>query len=281
MRLCWPGCARSQLAELPAGVSGSAFGPRLQAHLATLAGVYRLSRRQVALIAEEIFGVAISTGAVDRTIMRMSAILADPWAELREAVRQAEVVHADETGWRLRGAQQWLWLAASALHACYRVDPSRSKAAAKELLGEDFGGFVVSDRYAGHHLLELLHQQLCWAHVIRRLSEISERSGAAGKLGRELLRAAREVPGRSGRGSSPLIGPTWSRAATSPGFRGAWRRFASGSRRCSARARAGAANGPRACAPGWWTSTRRCGPSARSEASSRPTTPPNARSATP
>jgi len=195
-RLVCPGCGKARLAELTAGVSGSAFGPRLEAHIATLAGVYRLSRRQVADVVSEIFGIQISLGAVDQTIMRMSAALADPWAELREAIRQAEVVHADETSWRLAGAQQWLWLAASALMACYRIDPSRSQRAAEELLGEDFGGLVVTDRYAGYHFLDVLQQQLCWAHVIRQLTEISERPGAPGRLGRKLVAAAREVIAR-------------------------------------------------------------------------------------
>jgi len=192
-RLACPGCGRAALAELPAGVSGSAFGPRLEAHIAVLAGVYRLSRRQVADVVREVFGCPISIGAIDRTIMRMSAALADPWAELREAVRQAQVIHADETGWRLQGAQQWLWLAASALVACYRIDPSRSQQAAKELLGCDFGGFVVSDRYAGYHFLDILQQQLCWSHAIRQLVELSERPGAPGRLGTKLVARAREV----------------------------------------------------------------------------------------
>ncbi len=196
VRLCCAGCGRAQLAELPAGVSGSAFGPRLEAHIATLAGVYRLSRRQVTEVVREIFAVPISVGAVDATIIRMSAALADPWAELREAVRQAEVIHADETSWRLRGAQQWLWLGAAALVACYRIDPARSQQAAKALLGEDFGGFVVCDRYAGYRFLDVLQQQLCWAHVIRQLTELSERAGVPGRLGRELVGAARAVIAR-------------------------------------------------------------------------------------
>jgi transposase len=192
-RLICGGCGKACLAELPAGVSGSAFGPRLEAHVAMLAGVFRLSRRQVVQTVEEIFGIPISLGAVDKVIMRMSAVLADPWAELADAVRQAEVVHADETSWRLRGAQQWLWLGAAALVACYRIDASRSQRAAKALLGEDFGGLVVSDRYAGYHFLDVLQQQLCWAHVIRQLTELSQRAGAPGRLGRKLVKAAREV----------------------------------------------------------------------------------------
>jgi transposase len=192
-RLACPACGRARLAELPAGVTPSAFGPRLEAHIATLAGAYRLSRRQVRDVVVEMLGVPISLGAVDAAIMRMSAALADPWAALAAAVREAEVAHADETGWRVAGAGHWLWLGASALVACYRIDPSRGQAAAKELLGEDFGGIVVTDRYAGYHFLDVLQQQLCWCHAIRQLVELSEAKGATGRRGAELVASGREV----------------------------------------------------------------------------------------
>lgn len=192
LRLRCPACQRTVLARLSAG-AGSGFGPRLDGHIAMLAGVFRLSREDVRRTVVEVFRIPASTGSIDNAIMRMSAVLADPWAELREAVRRADVVHADETTWRLGGAQQWLWVAASALLACYRIDPSRSQQAAKALLGEDFGGFVVSDRYAGYHFLDVLQQQLCWCHVIRQLVEVSQRSGAAGRRGSQLVTLAREV----------------------------------------------------------------------------------------
>lgn len=192
-RLLCPDCGAGRLAELPAGVAASAFGPRLQAHIATLAGIHRLSRRQVCDVVTQMFGIPISLGAVDRTIMRMSAALADPWRELAAAVREAEAVHADETGWRLGSAQQWLWLAAASLYACYRIDPSRGQAAAKELLGEDFGGIAVTDRYGAYHFLDVLQQQLCWCHLARQFTELSERGGATGKRGMGLLEISRQV----------------------------------------------------------------------------------------
>jgi transposase len=192
VRLGCPGCGRGVLAELP-GPALAGFGPRLDAHIAMLAGVFRLSREDVRRVVVEVFGIPACTGSIDSAIMRMSAVLADPWAELRDAIHQAEVIHADETTWRLAGAQQWLWVAASALVACYRIDPSRSQAAAKALLGEDFGGFVVSDRYAGYHFLEVLQQQLCWCHVIRQMVEVSQRPGATGRRGAQLVALARRV----------------------------------------------------------------------------------------
>jgi len=95
------------LARLSAG-AGSGSGPRLDTHIAMLAGDFRLSRDQVRQTVVEVFGIPASMGSIDNAIMRMSAVRADPWAELRQAIQKAEVVHADETTWRLAGAQQWL-----------------------------------------------------------------------------------------------------------------------------------------------------------------------------
>lgn len=193
LRLICPCCGEAKLADLPAGVSSSAFGPALEAHIATLAGVYRLSRRQVAQVIREIFHIEISLGAVDAVIMRMSAVLADPWQSLKNAIRESELLHADETSWLTAGQSQWLWVAATTLLACYRIDPRRSQAAAKELIGEDFGGFLVCDRYAAYHFLDVLQQQLCLAHLIRQMIEVSERPGAPGRLGRKLVSRLRQV----------------------------------------------------------------------------------------
>ena len=193
VRLRCPCCGKPRLADLPQGVTWSAFEARLEAHIATLAGVYRLSRRQVRQVVQEVFAIPISVGAVDAAIMRMSAILKDPWEQLRTYIQKAQQVHADETGWRLQGAYQCLWVATTALAACFRIDPHRTKEAAKELLGKEFGGFVICDRYAGYHWLDVLQQQLCWAHVIRQLVEVSERQRTPGRLGKRLLKAAREV----------------------------------------------------------------------------------------
>lgn len=193
LRLECPGCGRPALAELPAGVSVSAFGPRLHAHVAVLAGVHRLSREKIVELIGESYGIELSTGAVDTMLRRVSRVLHDPWRELHEAIKLAEAVHADETTWLTKGDACWLWTATTALLVCYRIDPRRTQEAAKRLLGEDFGGFVTSDRYVGYHWLDVLQQQLCWAHAVRQLTELSERTGAPGKLGTRLLDIAGQV----------------------------------------------------------------------------------------
>jgi transposase len=61
----------------------------------------------------------------------------------------------------------------SAAQYWYRIDPSRSQQAAKALLGEDFASCIITDRYAGYHWLDVLQQQLCCAHLICQVTEIS------------------------------------------------------------------------------------------------------------
>jgi transposase len=57
-RLLCPECGTGVLGEGD-GISGSAFGPRLEAHIAVMAGVYRLSRRQIVELLSEMFGCPI------------------------------------------------------------------------------------------------------------------------------------------------------------------------------------------------------------------------------
>ena len=82
---------------------------------------------------------------------------------------------------------------------------SRSTAAALELLGNGFGEIVVSDRYSAYNHLPLEQRQMCWAHVIRDLTAIAERTGASAEYGAELLKWQRQLFAcmRSGVGTLP------------------------------------------------------------------------------
>lgn len=192
VRLRCPACQRATLASLLAG-DGGEFGPRAEADIAMLTGMFRLSRDDARQTLVEVFGLAVYKGSVDRAIMRMSAMLGVPWLELREAIRRADAVHADETTSRSGGATQWLWVVGNSFVACLRTDPVRSQPAAKELVGEEYAGFVISDRYAAYYFLDVLQQQACWRHVTRQLVAVAQRDGVIGRCGPQLIALARKI----------------------------------------------------------------------------------------
>jgi len=167
-------CARETRAELPAEVAGSAFGPRLQAAVATLAVRNRVSRRDTVELVGELFGCRLASGTIDAIVQRAGEALAEPQARLSEHVRSAPAVNIDETGWRLRGGKRTLWGALSERAALFRIAPDRHEREARALLGEGFAGVVCSDRWWAYNYLEPERRQVCWAHIIRDFTAQSE-----------------------------------------------------------------------------------------------------------
>jgi transposase len=166
-RVRCPSCGGETRAGLPPEVPRGAFGPRLQAAVALLSGRYRLSRREVAEVAEDLLGAPLAVGSVDVLCQATAQALAAPVAELAAAVRQADAVHADETGWRQAGQRQWLWVVVASLMTVFTLAASRGSGVIKGLLGADFGGRVTSDRWSAYTWLPPEQRQVCWAHLVR------------------------------------------------------------------------------------------------------------------
>jgi transposase len=187
-----PGCATTTRALVPDGVPTGAFGPRLQAVVAVASGSYRMSKRTIEDMLADFFGVEIALGSISKLEQATAAALADPVAEVAEAVKNEPVVHADETGWYQRGQRAWLWVVATTQLACFLVSHSRGAKVAKQLLGDAFKGFLISDRWPGYAWIDARRRQLCWAHLIRQFIGFKDYGGKATRLGRALeLRSER------------------------------------------------------------------------------------------
>ncbi|MBM5785258.1 MAG: transposase [Cyanobacteria bacterium K_DeepCast_35m_m1_288] len=91
------------------------------------------------------------------------------------------------------GKRGWLWVAMSPDVTVFLQGLSRSAAAATELLGHGFGRIVVSDRFSTYNHLPTQQRQLCWTHLIRDLTAISERSSACAGFGDQLLELQRQL----------------------------------------------------------------------------------------
>src|SRR5919205_519804 len=59
-----PACGKRTRADLPAGVPRRPFGARLTAVIALLSGRYRLSRREVRQVLQDLWAVRVSLGTV-------------------------------------------------------------------------------------------------------------------------------------------------------------------------------------------------------------------------
>ena len=192
-RVRCPACAAETRAELPAEVPRGAFGPRLQAAVATLAVRNRVSRRDTVELLGELFGAELCTGSIDAIVHRAGEALAQPHARLHDQIRSAAAVNIDETGWRLRGERRTLWAALTPRAALFRIAADRHEREAKALLGDDFQGIAASDRWWAYNYLDPERRQLCWSHLIRDFTAHSEGMAAQKDFGNAGLAIARGV----------------------------------------------------------------------------------------
>jgi transposase len=186
-RLACPVCGATTRAMLPADVPAGAFGPRMQATVATLSGRFRLSRREVGELCETVLEAPLSVGSVATLCQATSVALAAPVAAAVATLPDAAVVNADETPWKEGKARPWLWVAVTALVTVFRIATSRSSQVIKDLLGEDYGGTLGTDRYAGYAWLDVAFRQVCWAHLTRDFQALVDRGGPAAPLGTKAL----------------------------------------------------------------------------------------------
>lgn len=180
-------CKRHYAGALPAGVTSHVTGPRLLALIGTLTGGYRLSKRLAQGLLQDLFRIDLSVGTISQSEELLSEALAPIAQEAHAHVQQAPVVHADETGHKEKGKLQWMWIAIAGVVSVFLAQTQRNTQKARELLGACFAGILVSDRLGSYNWVDTARRQLCWAHLLRDFTKISERSGAAGRIGEELV----------------------------------------------------------------------------------------------
>jgi transposase len=191
-RVRCPECGAKPRAIFPDEVAQSAFGPRLQAAIATLSVRNRISRRDVVELCEQLFRARISTGSVEAILARAGDALAEPYEDLLARVRAAKAMNMDETGWRLQGQRRTLWGAFTERHAVLRVAADRHEDRARELLAHT-SAIVTSDRWWAYNHLPLGRRQICWAHLQRDFQAQAEGLGAEQEFGEHGLRICDEL----------------------------------------------------------------------------------------
>jgi transposase len=133
-----------------------------------LGSAFPLSFSKTQALLDQLLGVEISRGAIAKVRQRLSAELAQPMAEALDAARQQPVAYVDETGaptgnadgGNPAGRRGWQWVMVTAVVTVFIQGLSRSTAAAIELLGNVFGGIVVSDRFSAYNHLPTQQRQL-------------------------------------------------------------------------------------------------------------------------
>lgn len=128
------------------------------------------------------YGVSLTTGGIINILKRTRKYLGKDYGTLLQAVRSSPVKHSDESGWRIKGLNNWLWAVLTKQEVYYTIEETRGKGIAENTLaGSKITDVLVRDDYAGYKNLPLKHQS-CWAHLLRKSKEEVEQKNSSSEM---------------------------------------------------------------------------------------------------
>lgn len=136
------------------------------------------SLRTIALTLNNLFGLSITKSGIGSLLFQAREYLQGKYEELKEAIRNGEIMYNDETGWIVRGKSAWMWIMTTGDKksadgklksgiTVYVAAESRGKGIFARMYGHS-NAFSMHDGYAGYEAVTGEEKTAyCWSHVIR------------------------------------------------------------------------------------------------------------------
>jgi transposase len=205
------GCGATSVGELPAHVRARAsYGPEACAQAANLAVGHHIPIWRSTVLLCQLAGIAVSTGWMAGIRGRAAALVeASGFMDrVRELLKAAPAVHADETPARAAGGTRYVHLACTRYLTCMHTGDRSAGAIDSGGVLPGYAGVIVRDGYAGYgHLTSALHAW-CGVHLLRDLKGLHDFEPAQQQWASEmagLLIEARDAAGAARLAGQPVL----------------------------------------------------------------------------
>lgn len=178
-------------------------GPGLVSLICALNLRLRCSRARIREFLQDWFQLTLCTATINQCLHETGrAVEPVVHHEIEAVVREAELVYADETGWKEHGQLLWLWVFVCATATLFVVG-RRAREVVVRVLGEQFAHWLMSDGYWVYRDYDW--RLRCLAHLKRKARGLEQSLDAqAHRFGKQTLKvletlmaavyAAREGP---------------------------------------------------------------------------------------
>ncbi len=165
-------CCRRQVSpQIPNVINGGSnerFGLRLMLLVVSLK-LLGTSYEKIGSLLKLLFDLDLTEAAMLHCVMAVADAFGPRYEQLKEELKREASIHGDETSWRIKGRNHWLWAFLGKWSVVYEVDKSRGRDVPRKVLG-DYRGTVISDSWsAWNHIGE--RWQRCLVHYLRELED--------------------------------------------------------------------------------------------------------------
>lgn len=170
IKVC-PACGRASKGSFPQSVSQAVqYGPGVNTWASYFTNQHHIPVERTTEIFEDLVQHQVSEATVLKASEHLERCIAPSTAAVQEMLRDAEVLHVDESGLRVAGKLHWLHVASTDGLTSYEVHAKRGQEAMDDagILGA-FNGTAVHDHWKPYFKYDGCHHALCNAHHLREL----------------------------------------------------------------------------------------------------------------
>jgi hypothetical protein len=169
-------CGKCNSGDFPKGVQGLVnYGPNISALVVNLSVRQYLPYGRIVELIRDLYKITISEGTVANILKRFSVDSEDRINEIKEALKSAKVVGADETSATVNGTKWWMHTYQNSTHTFIGAHPSRGQIAQETFFP---GGFpfsiLVHDCLSMQLATPAAAHQICNVHLLRELKAMTE-----------------------------------------------------------------------------------------------------------
>jgi len=171
-----PCCQQRIKARFPSGVGRVVqYGQRIQAQATYLTMYQLLPLKRTCELFGDFYGHVPSEAIILGAMRQVHEQIQPTIDEIYRQLLQADVLHNDETGMRVKGKLQWLHVSSTKQLTYYAVHPKRGQKAVRAIgILPQFKGVSLHDGWASYFQFEDCSHALCNAHHLRELRFIEE-----------------------------------------------------------------------------------------------------------
>jgi transposase len=174
---CTCGCQNK--ASLPAGLSACPvqYGSNIKALAVYLNTDFKLPFQKISTLFGDLYGYEFNPSTAFSANEQAYEKLEPIETQIKEALTEAKIVHADETGIRCQGSLQWLHVACNSLYSYFFVHAKRGKLAieSEKSILQDCTNYLMHDCWTSYFGLTQATHLICNAHIIRELQALMEK----------------------------------------------------------------------------------------------------------
>lgn len=154
------------------GAAASQLGSDAQAMTALLKDQVGVSYGDIETIFKDFFGISLTRGGAAHVVLRVAQSVKAAYRGIMIVVRRSRVVYPDETGWKVSGLLQWMWVFVTRTATLFAIRNSRGHDVPEEILGANWSGDMTHDGWSPYDFFKKSNHQQCLGHIERRCERI-------------------------------------------------------------------------------------------------------------